>query len=74
MRWIGEGSMTNSALQSEAQALELAAEICHDLKMEHQNLLTDSQVLTEAAARRHPSKNPWHWTIRPNLHQFIFYT
>lgn len=84
MHWIGDGSaraifieatsMASSALQVEAQALELAAQICLALKVQHPNFLTDSQVLAEAAARRDPSKHPGHWTIRPSLHQFISYT
>jgi ribonuclease HI len=81
MHWINESninailvkatSMADSALQAEAQALELAAQLCQVMKVQHPNFLTDSQVLSEAATRRDPAKYPGHWAIRPNLHNFI---
>jgi hypothetical protein len=84
MQWLNQGdmqavlvqatSMADSALVAEAQALELAAHIGHAMKVQHPNFLTDNQVLAQVATKRDPVRHPGHWTIRPNLHQFVSYT
>jgi hypothetical protein len=64
-------SFADSALQAEAQALELAAQIGKSLQVEEANFLTDNQILANALTRRDPTNYPGHWIIRPNLYQFL---
>jgi hypothetical protein len=67
-------SSASSALQAEAQALELAAQIGKTLNAQEPNFLTDNLILAQALQRKDPTNHPGHWIIRPNLHQFIHHT
>jgi ribonuclease HI len=64
-------SFAGSALQAEAQALELSAQIGKSLQIQELNFLTDSQILANALTRRDTTNYPGHWIIRPNLYQFL---
>jgi ribonuclease HI len=64
-------SLAESALQAEAQALELAAQIGKILQVQKPNFLTDSQIIADALTRSNPTNYPGHWRIRPNLCQFL---
>jgi ribonuclease HI len=53
-------SFASSALQAEAQAMELAAQIGWSLQVQEPNFLTDSQILAQALIRRYPTNYPRH--------------
>jgi ribonuclease HI len=71
---VQASTTSTSALQAEAHAMELAAYISNHLDIDEPNFLTDSQILADVARRRDPRNHPGHWTIRPNLMEFIYHT
>jgi hypothetical protein len=71
---VQASSLACSALQAEAHALELAAQIGKLLQVQEPNFFTDSQILADALTKRDPKNHPGHWTIRPNLLQFLKHT
>jgi hypothetical protein len=72
--YVQASSFACSALQAEALALELAAQIGKLLQVQEPNFLTVSQILADALTKRDLKNHPGHWTIRPNLLQFINHT
>ncbi|KQJ87082.2 hypothetical protein BRADI_4g09250v3 [Brachypodium distachyon] len=66
--FVEASPFAGSALEAEAQALELATQIGTAMGVHQPNFLTDSNVLAEAVTKRDPIKHPGHWSIRPNLH------
>lgn len=71
--FVKASSFADSALEAEAQALELAAQIGTAMGVHQPNFLTDSNVLAEAVVKKDPIKHPGHCSIRPNLHQILSY-
>jgi ribonuclease HI len=69
--FVQASSYASSALQAEAQAMEVAAQIANKLKVQNSNFLTDNFIVAQSLKQHDLKKNPGHWTIRPNLQQIL---
>ena len=69
--YIQVASFAHSALQAEAQALEIAAQVGKSLNIHNPVFLTDNLILVQAIQKNDHINHPGHWIIRSNLHQFF---